>query len=79
MEVPGETIIIIYRSKLKNKEFNTLKEHSDDFSDFLNREKQLFPESEQKNHLKVLAPFFGRHQKFLLDDLRRSGAFGLEA
>lgn len=52
MEVPWETIIKIYRSKLKNKKFNTLKEYSDDFLDFLNREKQLFPESEQKNHLK---------------------------
>ena len=55
MEVPGETTIIIYRSKLKNKEFNTPKEYSDDFLDFLNREKQLFPEWEQNNHLKVLA------------------------
>lgn len=52
MEVPWETIIKIYRSKLKNKKFNTLKEYSDDFLDFLNREKQLFPESVQKDHLK---------------------------
>lgn len=52
LEIPWEIIIKIYRSKLKNKKFDTLKEYSDDFLDFLNREKQLFPESEQENHLK---------------------------
>jgi len=48
MKVPWEIIIKIYRSKLKNKKFNTLKEYSDDFLDFLNQHTNLFPESEQK-------------------------------
>jgi len=52
MEVPWEIIIKNYRNKLKNKKFNTLKEYSDDFLDFLKQEKQLYPESVQKNHVK---------------------------
>jgi len=58
MEVPWEIIIKNYRSKLKSKEFNTLKEYSDDFLDFLKQEKKLYPESVQKNHFKQYVYFY---------------------
>jgi len=47
-----ETIIKIYRSKLGEKEFDTLKEYANDFIDFLGRENQLFPESVQEKYVK---------------------------
>ena len=52
MGIPWETIIKIYRSKLAQKEFDTLKEYANDFIDFLRSEDQLFPESEQEHFLK---------------------------
>ena len=53
MEVPWETIIKIYRSNLGKKNFDTLKEYADDFIAFLNKEKQLFPESEQDKYFEA--------------------------
>ena len=41
MGIPWETIIKIYRSKLAQKEFDTLKEYANDFIDFLRSEDQL--------------------------------------
>lgn len=50
MEVPWETIIKIYRTKLKKQKFNTLREYTENFIAFLNND-SLFPESRQKNYL----------------------------
>ncbi len=52
MEVPWETVIKIYRNKLSKKKFDTLKTYADDFIDFLRKENQLFPESEQDKYLR---------------------------
>ena len=50
MEVPWESIIKIYRSKLGKKGFNALEEYADDFINFLGKRKQLFPESQQEKY-----------------------------
>lgn len=47
MGVPWETIIKIYRKKLRVKKFNTLAEYSLDFIKFLNEQNPLFPEERQ--------------------------------
>ena len=52
MGVPWETIIKIYRSKLGETKFDTLKEYACDFIDFLSKENQLFPESMQEMYLR---------------------------
>lgn len=60
MGIPWETIIKIYREKLKNKKFETLKEHADDFINFLTKKNQLFHKSEQEEHFKkyVISYFY---------------------
>ncbi len=52
MGVSWETIIKIYRSKLGEKKFDTLKEYANDFIDFFGTENQLFPESVQEKYVK---------------------------
>lgn len=51
MEVPWETIVKIYRSKLGKKKFNKLKEYANNFIEFLNNDNPLFPEKQQKKIL----------------------------
>lgn len=51
MGIPWETIIKIYRNKLGAKEFDSLKEYSDDFIDFLDNGNSLFSDSVQKEYL----------------------------
>jgi len=51
MGVPWETIIKIYRSKLGNHKFDTLREYTEDFIAFLNNGNPLFPEAQQKKYL----------------------------
>ncbi len=51
MSVPWETIIKIYRSGLGEKGFDSLEEYADDFLSFLNRDKKMFPESEQEKYV----------------------------
>lgn len=52
MSVPWETIIKIYRKNLRKKEFDTLKEYSSDFLNFLSHQPDLFPESEQEKYVR---------------------------
>lgn len=52
MGVSWEAIIKIYRSKLGEKKFDTLKEYANDFIDFLGGRNQLFPESVQEKYFK---------------------------
>ena len=51
MGIPWETIIKIYRNKLGAKEFDSLKEYSDDFIEFLDNDNSLFSDSIQKEYL----------------------------
>jgi hypothetical protein len=52
MGIPWETIIKIYREELRNKKFETLKEYSDNFINFLTKKNELFPKFEQEKHFK---------------------------
>ena len=51
MDVPWETIIKIYRSKLGKRTFETLKDYADDFIAFLDNGNPLFPEDHQEKYL----------------------------
>jgi len=51
MGIPWETIIKIYRSKLGNHKFDTLREYTEDFIAFLDNGNPLFPEAQQKKYL----------------------------
>jgi len=51
MRIPWETIIKIYRNKLGKQKFDTLKEYTDNFVDFLDNGNPLFPDSEQEKYL----------------------------
>lgn len=52
MGIPWETIIKIYRNKLGQQKFDTLKEYADNFVDFLDNGNPLFPDSEQEKYLR---------------------------
>ena len=52
MNVPWDTIIKIYRTKLGQNKFDTLKEYANNFIDFLDNENPLFPESVQEDYLR---------------------------
>jgi len=60
MGIPWETIIKIYRNKLGTKEFDSLKEYSNDFIEFLDNDNSLFSDSIQKEYLRfaVYAYFY---------------------
>ena len=44
MGVPWETLIKVYRTQLKDKQFDTLEEYSEDFLSYLQKRTDLFPE-----------------------------------
>jgi hypothetical protein len=50
MDVPWESIIKIYRTKLGKKQFSALKEYADTFICFLSESITFFPENEQKKY-----------------------------
>lgn len=52
MFVPWETIIKVYRNKLKDKKFDKLEEYAMDFINFLEKERTLFPKEVQERYLK---------------------------
>jgi hypothetical protein len=52
MDVSWETIIKIYRNKLRKKKFDTLREYADDFIAFLDNGNPLFPNFVQEKHLR---------------------------
>jgi hypothetical protein len=51
MDIPWETIIKIYRRKLGNRKFDTLKKYAENFIAFLNNGNPLFPEIQQRRYL----------------------------
>jgi hypothetical protein len=53
LQVPWDTIIKIYRKKLGKKRFNTIKEYTNHFINYLENEHSLFPISEQDNNFKA--------------------------
>jgi len=53
MDVPWETIVKIYRSRLATKRFNTLDEYVAHFLKFLEGETVLFSSEQQRRHLEV--------------------------
>ena len=50
MQIPWETIIKIYRSRLARKKFNKLEQYADDFMEFLDNGNSLFPDSVQEDY-----------------------------
>ena len=53
MGVPWETIIKVYRSKLKETKFKTLKEYADNFIDFVSTSGSTFiPMKQQDGYVK---------------------------
>ncbi|MEW6419293.1 MAG: hypothetical protein AB1480_14475 [Nitrospirota bacterium] len=59
MDIPWESIIKIYRAKLGEQKFSTLKEYSDNFISFLSENIALFPETEQKKYFfRAIAGYF---------------------
>ena len=59
MDVPWESIIKIYRSKLGKKTFSTLKEYADNFISFLSENVTLFPEDEQEKYFfRIVSGYF---------------------
>jgi len=53
MGVPWETIIKVYRDNLGKKKSSTLKEYANRFIDFLDNGNPLFPDSVQKEYLRI--------------------------
>jgi hypothetical protein len=53
MDITWESIIKQYRANLGNREFNTLEEYSKDFLGFLEKNNDLFPESQQEKYVRV--------------------------
>lgn len=51
MGTPWEYIIKAYRDKLGKKEFDTLEEYAQDFTNFVGSEERVPPESEQEKYL----------------------------
>lgn len=47
MNIDWETIIKLYRKKLKKKKFSTIKEYSKDLLNFIESERKIFPNSQQ--------------------------------
>jgi len=66
--VPWETIIKVYRSKLGNDEFSTLKKYADNFISFIMSDNILFPDSEQKAYFgkAVFSYFYNNIKKQIL-------------
>lgn len=50
MGVPWETIIKVYRKKLKDNEFSKLKDYANDFIKYLDSEDKLIPVTEQEKY-----------------------------
>ncbi len=53
LNVPWDTIIKIYRKKLDKNKFDTIKEYTNHFIEYLENESSLFPLSEQDNNFKM--------------------------
>ncbi|MCK4830852.1 hypothetical protein KA005_84860 [bacterium] len=51
IRVPWETIVKIYRSKLGEQKFDTVKEYAHNFIAFLDNGNPLFPEDQQKKYI----------------------------
>jgi len=49
--VPWETIIKTYNKEIGKREFNSLKDYSSNFIQFLRNNRELFPASEQKKYI----------------------------
>lgn len=50
MDVPWESIIKIYRAKLRKQQFPKLIEYAEDFITFLKKDTVLFPETGQRDY-----------------------------
>ena len=71
MGIPWETIIKIYRNKLGKQKFDTLKEHADNFVDFLDNGNPLFPDSEQEKYLRnTIIGYFYQIKEEIYEEVR---------
>jgi nitrogen regulatory protein PII-like uncharacterized protein len=53
MDVPWEILVKAYRIQLDKKEFNNLEEYADDFVEYINNSRHLFPEDVQERYFKT--------------------------
>lgn len=59
MGIPWETIIKIFRTKLKKHKFDSLEEYADEFINFLDHDNELIPDNIQHNYLtSILRVYF---------------------
>lgn len=55
MTVPWETIIKLYRKDLADRSYKTLREHAENFIDFIKNTSTLFPAEDQEDHVYLTA------------------------
>lgn len=68
MDVPWETVIKIYRKKLKKEKFATLEGYANDLIDFLDKGNRLFPNSVQEEYLRTsIKAYFS----YIRDEIKR--------
>ncbi len=58
LNVPWETVIKIYRSRLGNTVFDHLSDYVDHFLTFLKEERRMFPEEAQRDYVKHVSDFY---------------------
>ncbi len=73
MGVPWETVIKIYNQDCPKKDFNTLEQYSDDFINFLRKNRELFPAQIQKQYAYgTIESYFEFLKKIVLDTVRKN-------
>ena len=70
MDVPWESIIKMYRRKLRKTKFDTLAGYADDLIGFLNRRNPLFPANQQSKH--VYWNSWGYFNNQIKEEIRRT-------
>jgi hypothetical protein len=71
MGVPWETIIKIYRKRVGDKKFDTVKEYANDFIEFLKNNSRLFPDSEQEKYIiGCIYGFFNKVKKEIVASIK---------
>ena len=63
MNVPWETIIKIFRQKLGQKSFDTVRDYASSFLTFLRNTRFMIPEEEQEKHFRILVRSYFRSLK----------------
>ena len=70
MGVPWETIIKVFRKKLDEEKYDSLRLYAEKFIEFLNGNSKLFPEKEQEKYVKMsINDFFLQVKKGITDSV----------